>query len=162
MLPTLHTTLPLPFLTLLSSGVCLSKTHYQPPCNLLPRRFEAAVEAYRSHISEHNRRIVQVYVSLVADVRLEEVDFEYDEDINELRAAAPGFTPWALCYIDGIESSGKPSQEEVALCKEWHLLAEKNLKTLWHTTVRESITSPGEFRTLAKSDKFQCPHWNRG
>ncbi|KAH0432667.1 hypothetical protein CcaCcLH18_06243 [Colletotrichum camelliae] len=133
---------------------------------------EAAVEVYRSHISEHNRRIVQVYVSLVADAEPEEGDFEDDEDINELRLEALHpicgmdltdlvstpreiLTRWEeLCAVydlDGTGTSGKPSEEEVALREEWHLLVEKNLKKSCLEEVRESIAFPEEFRALAKS-----------
>ncbi|KAK2023690.1 hypothetical protein LX32DRAFT_697713 [Colletotrichum zoysiae] len=55
---------------------------------LPPEEIEAGVKAYRFHISEHNRRIIQVYVSLVADAEPEEGDFEDDEDVNEPRFQA--------------------------------------------------------------------------
>ncbi|GJD01294.1 hypothetical protein ColKHC_10119 [Colletotrichum higginsianum] len=132
-----------------------------------PEEIGAAVEAYRSHISEHNRRIDQVF-----GVSPEEGGFEDDEDINELRlqASYPIFdtnllnlvstpreilTCWEELYavydLGGTGTSGKPSEEEVALRKEWRLLIEKNLKKLYLEEVRESITFPEEFCILAKS-----------
>ncbi|WYZ44810.1 hypothetical protein EsH8_VIII_000126 [Colletotrichum jinshuiense] len=136
-----------------------------------PKEIEDAVKAYRSHISEHNRRIVEVYVSLVADAEPEEGDFEDDEDINELRIQALHhifdmnlstlvstpreiLTRWdKLCDVydlDGTGTAGKPSEVEVALREEWFSLVEKTLKKSCLEEVRESIRFPEEFRTLAK------------
>lgn len=116
--------------------------------------------------------LTYLLVSLIADAEAEEGDFEDDEDINELRLQAlhpifdmnlPDFvstpreilTRWeelcAMYDLDGTGTSGKPSQEEVALREEWQSLVEKNLKKSCLEEVREIITFPEEFRTLAKS-----------
>ncbi|WYZ38344.1 hypothetical protein EsH8_III_000258 [Colletotrichum jinshuiense] len=134
-----------------------------------PEEIEAAVEAYRSHISHHNRRIVEVYVSLLADAEPEEGDFEGDQDVNELRLEAldpifdtrlgefvstPGeiLTRWdELCSVYDLDgTAGRPSEEDAALCEEYFSHMEKALRGSCLEEVRGSISFPEEFRVLAK------------
>ncbi|TDZ35088.1 hypothetical protein CTRI78_v011547 [Colletotrichum trifolii] len=45
-----------------------------------PEEIRSAVGAYRTHIKEHNRRILEVYVPAVAAVQFEEDDLEDDDE----------------------------------------------------------------------------------
>ncbi|KAJ0378443.1 hypothetical protein COL26b_003328 [Colletotrichum chrysophilum] len=114
-----------------------------------PEEINAAVAAYRSHISNHNRRVIEVYV---ADADLEEGDDEeYDEgneDIDYLRIQSlwPMFdtrlgtfvstpaqilTRWDELYsiYDMDETGGGvPSEEEKARFEDYFLVMEKGLK----------------------------------
>ncbi|KAJ0339371.1 hypothetical protein COL922a_004482 [Colletotrichum nupharicola] len=128
----------------------------------------------RSHISNHNRRVIEVYVSLVADADLKEGDDEeYDEgneDINDLRiqslwpmcdtrlgtfvsTPAQILTRWdELCSIYDMDGTGGgvPSDEGKAHLEDYFLAMEKGLKRSCREEVRETIKFPEEFRLLAK------------
>ncbi|KAF3805354.1 hypothetical protein GCG54_00008584 [Colletotrichum gloeosporioides] len=135
-----------------------------------PEEIDAAVAAYRSHISNRNRRAVQVYVSLVSDADFEEGDDEGDEDINDVRIQSlwPIFdnrlgtfvstpsqilTRWdELCSIYDMDGTGGrvPSEEEKALLEDYFLAMEQDLKRSCREEVRQTIKFPEEFRLLAK------------
>ncbi|KAH0429764.1 hypothetical protein CcaCcLH18_08187 [Colletotrichum camelliae] len=138
-----------------------------------PEEIDAAIAAYRSYISNQNRRAIEVYVSLVADADLEEGDDEGydegDEDINDLRiqslwpifdnrlgtfvsTPAQVLTRWdELCSIYDMDGTGgRPSEEKKAHLEDYFLAMEQGLKRSCREEVRETIKFPEEFRLLAK------------
>ncbi|KAK1637677.1 hypothetical protein BDP81DRAFT_317235 [Colletotrichum phormii] len=132
-----------------------------------PEEIEAALKAYRSRISERNRRFVEVY-----SMSPEEGDLEDDEDISDLRLEAmhPIFdvslssfvstpreilTRWdELCVVydlQGTSPAGRnPSEEDVALNEAWVSLLEEYLKKRCKEDVRETLRFPEEFCDLAR------------
>ncbi|KAK1657228.1 hypothetical protein BDP55DRAFT_762070, partial [Colletotrichum godetiae] len=134
-----------------------------------PEEIEAALKAYRSHISERNHRVVEV---LVADAELEDGDLEDDEDINDLHLETlhPLFnmslssfvstlreilTRWdEFCVVYDLQGTNiagrKPSEEDVALNEAWFELMKKCLGKRCREDVRETLRFSEEFLVLAR------------
>ncbi|OHW98272.1 hypothetical protein CSPAE12_03054, partial [Colletotrichum incanum] len=129
----------------------------------------AAIKAYRSHIAGNNRRILEVYVPLIATTEPNPDDLEEDEDINELRiqslesifdlrlkdfVSTPGNVPtrWdelvSVYDLDGTK--GHPPKADRAHREKQFSLLDEALKRVCLEEVRESIAVPEEFRILAE------------
>ncbi|KAL0941592.1 uncharacterized protein CTRU02_204355 [Colletotrichum truncatum] len=134
---------------------------------------KAAVQAYRSHIAEHHRRIFEVFVNFIATAEGEPGDWE-DESIEEVRInslaalfgeeikkyiTVPGdvLTRYdELVPIFGLDGTGMATSQSLFDDEYIHerdsyfSLLEQALKKKCLEEVRETITVPEEFRILAE------------